>query len=131
MRNKEKLIFLGFQTRNHSLNQVVCHAMHILKNLPNEMEEVRFFEFSERFARRGILAGLNSGENVTVRTRCNPFLETRTRAQWKENACNLLFPFVRQMDIFFFPENGNWKRGRRSTFEISFSIRSCEISLIL
>lgn len=32
---------------------------------------------------------------------------------------------------FFFPENGNWKRGRRSTFEISFSIRSCEISLIL
>lgn len=75
--------------------------MHILKNLSNEMEEVRFFEFSERFARRGILAGLNSGENVTVRTRCNPFLETRTRAQWKENACNLLFPFVRQMDIFF------------------------------
>lgn len=75
--------------------------MHILKNLPNEMEEVRFFEFSERFARRGILAGLNSGENVTVRTRCNPFLETRTRAQWKEDACNLPFPFVRQMDIFF------------------------------
>lgn len=107
----------------------MCHAMHTLKNLPNEMEEVRFFEFSERFARRGIryLPALTvrkrDCQNVTIPSSGHEY------EQRKEDACNLPFPFVRQVDVFFFQrmEIGNWEKIH---FRDSFSIRPCEISLI-